>query len=58
MLQDWAIILRHILLGTLSSLVVYFTLRIGTAIITAATTYRSLALALSFGAQPPTPEWG
>ncbi|OQV64738.1 hypothetical protein AK51_26500, partial [Serratia nematodiphila DZ0503SBS1] len=32
----WTIILRHILPGTLSSIVVYFTLRIGTSIITAA----------------------
>ncbi|QLH64349.1 glutathione ABC transporter permease GsiD [Serratia symbiotica] len=51
--SDWAIILRHILPGTLSSLVVYFTLRIGTSIITAA----SLSF-LGLGAQPPTPEWG
>lgn len=34
--SDWTIILRHILPGTLSSIVVYFTLRIGTSIITAA----------------------
>ena len=47
------IILRHILPGTLSSIVVYFTLRIGTSIITAA----SLSF-LGMGAQPPTPEWG
>lgn len=51
--SDLTIILRHILPGTLSSIVVYFTMRIGTSIISAAS--------LSFqglGAQPPTPEWG
>ncbi len=50
---DWVIILRHILPGTLSSIVVYFTMRIGTSIISAA----SLSF-LGLGAQPPTPEWG
>jgi len=51
--SDWTIILRHVFPGTISAVVVYFSLRIGTSIITAA--------ALSFlgmGAQPPTPEWG
>lgn len=51
--SDVTIILRHILPGTLSSVVVYFTMRIGTSIITAA----SLSF-LGLGAQPPTPEWG
>lgn len=51
--SDWTIIMRHILPGTISSIVVYFTLRIGTSIITAA----SLSF-LGLGAQPPTPEWG
>ncbi|WP_175796883.1 glutathione ABC transporter permease GsiD [Burkholderia cenocepacia] len=51
--SDWTIIMRHILLGTVSSVVVYFTMRIGTSIITAA----SLSF-LGLGAQPPTPEWG
>ncbi|WP_312042401.1 glutathione ABC transporter permease GsiD [Erwinia sp.] len=51
--SDMTIILRHILPGTLSSIVVYFTMRIGTSIITAA----SLSF-LGLGAQPPTPEWG
>ncbi|HGM6861829.1 TPA: glutathione ABC transporter permease GsiD [Serratia rubidaea] len=51
--SDWTILLRHILPGTLSSIVVYFTMRIGTSIITAA----SLSF-LGLGAQPPTPEWG
>lgn len=51
--SDLTIILRHILPGTLSSVVVYFTMRIGTSIISAA----SLSF-LGLGAQPPTPEWG
>ncbi len=51
--SDFIIIMRHILPGTLSSIVVYFTMRIGTSIITAA----SLSF-LGLGAQPPTPEWG
>jgi glutathione transport system permease protein len=49
----WVILLRHILPGTISSVLVYFTMRIGTSIITAA----SLSF-LGMGAQPPTPEWG
>jgi glutathione transport system permease protein len=47
------IMLRHILPGTLPNVIVYFSLRIGTSILTGA--------ALSFiglGAQPPSPEWG
>ncbi|MGO2369005.1 MAG: glutathione ABC transporter permease GsiD [Serratia sp. (in: enterobacteria)] len=51
--SDWTIIMRHIFPGTISSIVVYFTMRIGTSIITAA----SLSF-LGLGAQPPTPEWG
>lgn len=51
--SDFTIIMRHILPGTISSIVVYFTMRIGTSIITAA----SLSF-LGMGAQPPTPEWG
>lgn len=51
--SDRTIILRHILPGTISSIVVYFSMRIGTSIITAA----SLSF-LGMGAQPPTPEWG
>ena len=51
--SDFTIIMRHILPGTISSIVVYFTMRIGTSIITAA----SLSF-LGLGAQPPTPEWG
>lgn len=51
--SDLTIILRHILPGTLSSIVVYFTMRIGTSIISAA----SLSF-LGLGAQPPTPNGG
>ncbi|MBO9357695.1 glutathione ABC transporter permease GsiD [Bordetella petrii] len=51
--SDWTILARHILPGTISSIVVYFTMRVGTSIITAA----SLSF-LGMGAQPPTPEWG
>lgn len=51
--SDWTIIMRHILPGTVSPIVVYFTMRVGTSIITAA----SLSF-LGLGAQPPTPEWG
>ena len=43
----------HILPGTLSGVIVYFTMRIGTSIITA-----SALSFLGLGAQPPTPEWG
>ena len=51
--SDWTLVVRHILPGTISSIVVYFTMRLGTSIITAA----SLSF-LGMGAQPPTPEWG
>ncbi len=51
--SDATIIGRHIFPGTVSAVVVYFSLRIGTSIITAA----SLSF-LGLGAQPPTPEWG
>ena len=51
--SDTTIIMRHILPGTISSIVVYGTMRIGTSIITAA----SLSF-LGMGARPPTPEWG
>jgi glutathione transport system permease protein len=47
------LMLRHILPGTLPSVIVYRSLRVGTSILTAA--------ALSFiglGAPPPSPEWG
>ena len=51
--SDLTIMLRHILPGTVSPIVVYGTMRIGTSIITAA----SLSF-LGMGARPPTPEWG
>lgn len=51
--SNWVIIMRHILPGTISPIVVYGTMRVGTSIITAA----SLSF-LGLGAQPPTPEWG
>lgn len=47
------IIWKHIFPGTLSSIIVNFTMRLGTAILTAA----SLSF-LGLGAQPPSPEWG
>jgi len=51
--SDATILFRHILPGTVSSIVVYFTMRIGVSIISAA----SLSF-LGLGAQPPTAEWG
>lgn len=51
--RDRIILLRHILPGTLSGVIVYFTMRIGTSILTAA--------GLSFiglGPEPDVPEWG
>ncbi|MCW8166078.1 glutathione ABC transporter permease GsiD [Verminephrobacter aporrectodeae subsp. tuberculatae] len=51
--SDWTIVVRHILPGTVSAIIVYFSMRVGNSIITAA----SLSF-LGMGAQPPTPEWG
>jgi glutathione transport system permease protein len=51
--SDWTIVTRHIFPGTIPAVVVYFSLRIGTSIITAA----SLSF-IGMGAQPPMPEWG
>ncbi len=51
--SDTTVIFRHILPGTISAIIVYGTMRIGTSIITAA----SLSF-LGMGARPPTPEWG
>ncbi|WP_141335611.1 ABC transporter permease subunit [Paenibacillus sp. tmac-D7] len=51
--KDSAIIWKHIFPGTLSVVLVYLTMRIGSAILIAA----SLSF-LGMGAQPPTPEWG
>ena len=47
--SDWTIVIRHIFPGTIAAVVVYFSLRIGTSIITAA----SLSF-IGMGAQPPT----
>ncbi len=47
------IMVRHILPSVLPSILVYWTLRIGTAILTAS----GLSF-LGLGVQPPTPEWG
>ncbi|MBL0385224.1 ABC transporter permease subunit [Tumebacillus sp. ITR2] len=52
-LRDREIIWRHIFPGTISVVLVYVTMRIGSAILIAA----SLSF-LGMGAQPPTPEWG
>ncbi len=51
--SDFTLLIRHILPGTISVIMVYLSMRIGTSIITAA----SLSF-LGLGAQPPTPEWG
>ncbi|MGL9735312.1 MAG: ABC transporter permease subunit [Symbiopectobacterium sp.] len=50
--SDRTILLCHILPGTFSSIVIYFSIRVGMSIITAA----SLSF-LGLGAQPPTLEW-
>ncbi|AKU27137.1 Glutathione transport system permease protein GsiD [Geobacillus stearothermophilus] len=50
---DGRIIWKHIFPGTISVIIVNFTMRIGSAILTAA----SLSF-LGLGAQPPSPEWG
>ncbi|MFJ5374374.1 ABC transporter permease subunit [Pectobacterium versatile] len=50
---DRIVLMRHILPGTLPNVIVYFTMRIGTSILTAA--------GLSFiglGPEPDVPEWG
>lgn len=52
-ITDKQIIFKHIFPGTFSVVLVYFTMRIGSAILIAA----SLSF-LGLGAQPPTPEWG
>jgi glutathione transport system permease protein len=51
--RDREIIWRHLFPGTISVVLVYLTMRIGSAILIAA----SLSF-LGMGAQPPTPEWG
>jgi glutathione transport system permease protein len=50
---NFRIMMRHLLPTALAPILVYFTLRIGTAILTAS----SLSF-LGLGVQPPTPEWG
>jgi glutathione transport system permease protein len=52
-LKRWALVMRHILPGTLPGVIVTTSLRIGTAILVAA----GLSF-LGLGAQPPSPEWG
>jgi len=52
-ITDRLIIWKHIFPGTFSIVLVYFTMRIGSAILIAA----SLSF-LGLGAQPPLPEWG
>jgi glutathione transport system permease protein len=52
-IRDRSIIWKHIFPGTISVVLVYITMRIGSAIMIAA----SLSF-LGLGAQPPTPEWG
>lgn len=51
--SDKLILFRHILPGTLSSVSVYFTMRIGSSILTAA----SLSF-IGLGPEPDVPEWG
>jgi len=50
---EWRILARHILPNCLSPIIVYSTLQIGGAILTA-----SILSFLGFGVQPPNPEWG
>lgn len=50
---DRILLFRHILPSTLSNVIVYFTMRIGTSILTAA----GLSF-LGLGAEPDIPEWG
>lgn len=51
--KNYRIIFKHIFPGTFSNIIIYFTMRIGTSILTAG----SLSF-IGLGAQPPTPEWG
>lgn len=51
--SDVVIMVRHLLPGALPNVIVYFSMRIGTSILTAA----SLSF-IGLGAQPPSPEWG
>ncbi len=51
--NDSRLVLRHILPNCLSPIIVYSTLRLGTAILSA-----SILSFLGLGIQPPDPEWG
>ncbi len=51
--SKWRIMFIHILPSTLSHVIVYLSMRVGTAILTAA----GLSF-LGLGVQPPSPEWG
>lgn len=51
--SDKLIMFKHILPGSFSNIIVYYTMKIGDSILTAA----SLSF-LGMGAQPPSPEWG
>ncbi len=51
--SDSLILFRHILPGTLSSVIIFFTMRIGSSILTAA----SLSF-IGLGPEPDVPEWG
>jgi glutathione transport system permease protein len=51
--RPWKLMITHILPGTLPSVIVYASLRLGTSILTAA----SLSF-IGLGARPPSPEWG
>jgi glutathione transport system permease protein len=51
--SDMRILFRHILPGTVSDIIIQYTMSIGSSILTAS----SLSF-LGMGAQPPTPEWG
>lgn len=51
--SDFRLLLKHILPGAMSNIIVYYTMNIGTSILTAS----SLSF-LGMGAQAPSPEWG
>lgn len=51
--SDKRILFKHLLPGSFSSIIVYYTMTIGNSILTAS----SLSF-LGMGAQPPSPEWG
>lgn len=51
--SDMRILLKHVLPGAMSEIIVYYTMNIGSSILTAS----SLSF-LGMGAQAPSPEWG